>query len=158
MSVRGAGGTSGGIGQFFLGVAMAGAGLYMFMSRVSVMSSFRTLFGVSHFGLILIPLGIGVAFLFFNGRSIIGWLLTVGCLAAVLVSVISNLRFFFMPTNLFITIAMISLIFIGFGMILRSLKDFGSASERKSYAILNDARGELLDDEDAKPRQYKTPS
>lgn len=143
MKIRGAGGTSGGVGQFLLGVLMAGAGLYMFMSRVSVMSSFRTLFGVGHFGLILIPLGIGVAFLFFNGRSIIGWLLTIGCLGAVLLNVISNLRFFFMPTNLFVTIAMISLIFIGFGMILRSLRDYGPAAEPKPYAVLSDPGVEL---------------
>lgn len=143
MNLRGAGGTNGGIGPFFLGVLMAGAGLYLFMSRVSVMSSFRTLFGVGHFGLILIPLGIGVAFLFFNGRSIIGWLLTVGCLGAVLLNVISNLRFFFRPTNLFVTIVMISLIFIGFGMIIRSLRDYGPSSEPKSYATLDDSGSEL---------------
>src|SRR5262245_41467350 len=110
MPRRGAGGTEGGIGQFFLGLAVAALGIYLFLSRVSVTTNFGTLFG-SHFGLILAPLGFGVALIFFSARSVLGWFLTIGSLAAVFVNVLANLAFFFEPTNFFRTTAMIALIF-----------------------------------------------
>lgn len=126
MNIRGAGGTSGGVGQFFLGLTLTGFGLYMFLSRIVVVSGLGTLFGFNGFGLVLIPLGLGLALLFFNARSIIGWVLTVGSFLAILVGIISNLTFFFKPTNLLVTLLMIILIGGGFGLILRSFKDYGT--------------------------------
>jgi len=75
--VRGAGGTSGGIGEFFLGLIMAVAGAYLLTNRVMVVSSFWSIWGYSGFGLTLVPLIIGIGILFFNGKSIAGWLLRV---------------------------------------------------------------------------------
>src|SRR5205809_358184 len=98
MAIRGAGGTSGGIGQFFLGLALAALGMYLFLDRVNVTTNFGSLFG-GHFGLILLPLGLGVGLLFFSARSVFGWVLTIGSLLAVLVSILANLTFFFAPTN-----------------------------------------------------------
>jgi len=124
MNIRGAGGTSGGVGQFFLGLALLGLGLYMFLSRVIVVSSLWTLFGFSGFGLTLIPLGLGVALLFFNARSIAGWVLAVGSFVMILVGIISNLTFFFKPTNLLVTLLMIGMMGAGVGLMLRSFKDY----------------------------------
>src|SRR5262249_60785074 len=98
MTMRGAGGTEGGIGQFFLGLALAGLGMYLFLDRVNVTTNFGMLMW-GHGGLILIPLGFGVAFLFFNAKSILGWLLTIVSLVTVIVSILANLTFYFTPTT-----------------------------------------------------------
>jgi hypothetical protein len=124
MEIRGAGGTSGGVGQFFLGVALTGLGLYLFLSRVTVVSSAWTLFGYNGFGVTLVPLTLGLALLFFNGRSVAGWVLSVGSFLVILIGIITNLSFFFMPTNLIVTLLMIGMMGAGFGLILRSLKDY----------------------------------
>ncbi len=121
MAIRGAGGTEGGIGQFFLGLAMTGIGVTMFLHRVNVMSNLGSLFG-GHAGLILVPLAGGLALLFFNGTSILGWLFTVGSLGAVLLDLIYNLTFFFAPTSFLATVGMITLMAIGFVMMVRSLR------------------------------------
>jgi hypothetical protein len=127
MAVRGAGGTPGGIGQFFLGLALSALGVYLFLDRVNVTTNFSSLWG-GHFGLILFPFGFGVALLFFSGRSVVGWLLTLVSVGLVLVSIVANLTFYFTPTNLFRTVAMIALMFIGLIMMMRSLRDFGAAA------------------------------
>jgi hypothetical protein len=121
MEIRGAGGTPGGIGEFFLGLALTGLGFYLFLDRVSVMSTFSSLWG-GHFGLVLLPLGLGVALLFFNGKSVLGWLLSIGSLGAVFLSIIMNLTFYFQATNFFRTAGMISLMAIGLVMMARSLR------------------------------------
>ena len=74
---RGAGGTPGGIGEFVLGFVMAVAGGYLLTSQVTVTSGAWALWGYESFGLSLVPLIFGVGILFFNGRSVVGWLLTV---------------------------------------------------------------------------------
>lgn len=132
MNIRGAGGTSGGVGQFFFGLALLGLGLYMFLSRIIVVSTVWTLFGFNGFGLVLIPLGLGVALLFFNARSIAGWVLAVGSFLTILVGIISNLTFFFKPTNLLVTLLMIGMIGAGAGLMLRSFKDYQQGEHSKS--------------------------
>ncbi len=121
MANRGAGGTSGGIGQFLLGLAMMGAGIYLFLSRVLVTSSISSMF-YGHAGLLLIPFALGLALLFFSGRSIVGWVLTLGSVGAVVLSVLANLTLFFAPTGLIRTVLMLALIFIGMLMMARSLR------------------------------------
>jgi uncharacterized protein len=118
----GAGGTSGGIGTFFLGLALLVIGLYLFLSRVIVVSNFGTLFGFSSFGAALIPLILGIALLFFNAKSIAGWVLSIGSFTVIVVGIILNLTAFFMPTNLPVTLLMLGLIGAGGGLMLRAFK------------------------------------
>lgn len=121
MAIRGAGGTPGGLGHFFAGLALAALGVYLFLDRVSVTSNFHTLFG-GHFGLVMLPLGLGVGLLFASARSVSGWLLTVGSLAAIVVSIIANLTFYFAATNFWQTTAMVGLMGAGFVMMVRSFR------------------------------------
>lgn len=121
-SWKDAGGTRGGLGTFLIGFLMTVAGGWLVTNQVTVVSSFWTLFGHSTFGLTLLPLLIGVAVLFFNGRSPIGWLLTLGGLTAILVGVLVNLQIFFRPTTLFNTLTMFVLLFGGLGLLARSLR------------------------------------
>ena len=74
--MRGAGGTPGGLGTFFLGFVMIVAGGYLLTDQVMVTSGAWRWGGYNVFGLSLLPLLLGVGLLFANGRSIAGWLLT----------------------------------------------------------------------------------
>ncbi|MEJ7577381.1 MAG: hypothetical protein WKF74_10295 [Pyrinomonadaceae bacterium] len=119
--VRGAGGTSGGIGEFFLGLVMAVIGGYILTNRVTVTSSFWSLWGYNTFGLSLLPLIFGVGILFFNGKSIAGWLLVFVGVVIIFAGILMNLQIYFQPTSLFNTLLMIVLLAGGIGLIARAL-------------------------------------
>ena len=119
---RGAGGTPGGLLEFAAGAAMAVAGGYLLTSRVTVSSGFWSWWGDNTFGLTLVPLLIGIGLLFFNGRSVLGWLLTGGGAVIILVGIIANLRVYFQPTSLFNTLVMLTLLAGGLGLVARSLR------------------------------------
>jgi predicted membrane channel-forming protein YqfA (hemolysin III family) len=120
--VRGAGGTSGGIGIFLIGLAMAVAGGWLLTNQVTVTSGYWQWGGYNSFGLTLIPLVAGIAVLFFNGRSVIGWLLTFCGAIIIVAGIITNLEIYFRPTSLFNTLMMLALLAGGIGLVARSLK------------------------------------
>ena len=88
---------------------MAVVGVYLLFNQVQVTTSFWSFGRYGGFGPTLLPLLVGVAFLFYNGRSIIGWMLT----------------------TLFNTIVMLALLFGGLGLIARSLRGVGDSSAAK---------------------------
>src|SRR5581483_8877471 len=109
--LRRPGGTGGGLGSFLLGLAMAIAGGYLFINRVEVYTSPWELFGYNGYSLALVPFLFGVFFLFVNGRSWVGWLLTFAGVVIIFAGIIANLRFFFQPTSLFATLVILVLLF-----------------------------------------------
>jgi hypothetical protein len=119
---RGAGGTPGGLGEFLVGLAMAAAGGYLLTQQVTVTSGYWNLWGHNAFGLTLLPLLFGVALLFFNGRSVLGWLLLVAGAAILLAGILMNLQIYFQNTSLFNTLVMLVLLFGGLGLVARSLR------------------------------------
>ena len=122
---EGAGGTPGGMGEFLLGLGMAVAGAYLLASSVTVSSGSWHVWGYNAFGLSLLPLLFGIGLLFFNGRSIAGWLLTFAGVVIILVGVIANLGIYFQPTSLFNTLVMLVLLAGGIGLVARSLRAHG---------------------------------
>ncbi|TMA39951.1 MAG: hypothetical protein E6J82_15920 [Deltaproteobacteria bacterium] len=110
--LRGAGGTPGGVGTFFVGLILTVLGGYLILNQVQVTSSY-TFFGLwggnrtAGFGLTMLPLLIGI-----------GGLLTI--LAAVLMS----LSIQWAPTTLFNTLLMFGLLAGGMGLIARSLRAY----------------------------------
>jgi hypothetical protein len=120
--MKGAGGTSGGMGEFFIGLAMAIGGAYLLTQRVTVTSGFWGFFGDYGFGLSLLPMVAGVGVLFFDGESRLGWVLTLGGALIIFLGVLMNLRVYFAPTSLFNTILMLVLLAGGLGLIARSLR------------------------------------
>jgi len=124
---RRVGGTPGGIGEFCLGLAMAVAGAYLITNRVMVATGFWAMWGYSMFGLSLVPLMIGIGILFFNGKSIIGWLLLGVGIVIIFTGILMNLHIYFQPTSLFNTIIMIVLLAGGIGLIFRALAPHGRA-------------------------------
>jgi hypothetical protein len=123
--LRGAGGTPGGMGEFLMGLVMAVAGGYLLTSRVTVTSGFWTWSGYDTFGLSLVPLIFGIGILFFNGRSVLGWLLLVGGAVIILAGILVNLRIYFEHTSLFNTLVMLVLLFGGIGLMARGVKAHG---------------------------------
>ena len=120
---EGAGGTRGGMGTFLLGLGMAVAGAYMLTNRVTVTSGFWHWWGYNTFGLSLLPLLFGIGILFFNGKSIAGWLLTFAGAVIILAGILMNLQIYFQPTSLYTTLAMLALLAGGIGLIARSLTE-----------------------------------
>ncbi|NWF99342.1 MAG: hypothetical protein HXY19_00120 [Thermoanaerobaculaceae bacterium] len=123
--MNGAGGTSGGVGIFFGGLAMLVVGGYLLLQQVTVHSGFWGWFGGRTFGLTLLPLVLGVGLLFFDGRSKAGWILTVGGFLIIVAGIVANLEIYFRPTNLFNTLLMLALLAGGMGLIVRSLRNSG---------------------------------
>ncbi|BCE03512.1 hypothetical protein [Marinicellulosiphila megalodicopiae] len=133
--MKGAGGNSGGIGQFFIGFVMMCGGFYLLLNSINVSSSFALtsrLYGSSMFGsqfsitggIIMIPFMFGVGFLFFNSRNIFGWLLTIGSITALIFGVIMSIRFSIKPMSAFELISILVLAVGGLGLFLRSFKDY----------------------------------
>lgn len=125
MTISGPGGTPGGMGEFLLGLALAVVGGWMLLNQVSVTGGFFSFRGYNSFGISLIPFILGVGLLFFNGRSVIGWLLLIAGLLIVLAGVLVNMQIYFRPTSLFNTLVMLTLLFGGIGLIARALKAHG---------------------------------
>jgi uncharacterized protein len=119
---RGAGGTTGGIGMFLVGLGMAIAGGWLLTNQVTVTTGYWHLWGYNGFGLSLIPLVLGIGLLFFNGRSPIGWLLTFAGAVIIFVGILTNLDIYFRPTSLFNTLLMLVLFAGGIGLVARSLR------------------------------------
>lgn len=122
---RGAGGTPGGMGEFLIGLVMAIAGGYLLASQVTVTSGAWVLWGRSAFGLSLIPLLAGIGLLFWNGRSIFGWLLLLGGSVIILAGILSHLEIYFERTSLFNTLLMLALLFGGIGLMARGVRAHG---------------------------------
>ncbi len=118
----GAGGTPGGTGTFFAGLAMAVGGGYMLTQRVTVTSGFWSFGGAHTFGLSLLPLVVGAGMLFFDGKSRAGWFLTAAGAVIIVAGILLNLRIYFEPTSLFDTLVMLLLLAGGIGLVARSLK------------------------------------
>ena len=120
--MQGAGGTPGGLGTFFAGLAMVVAGAYLLLTTVTVSSGHWLLWGYNAFGLSLIPLLVGVGMLFFNGKSVAAWVLTGAGALIIVAGIIANLRIYFGPASLFDTLVMLVLLAGGIGLIARSLQ------------------------------------
>src|SRR5438132_10320024 len=132
--LRGAGGTPGGVGTFFFGLALAVVGGYLVLNQVQVSSSFN-FFGLwgwnrpAGFGLTMLPLLIGVGVLFFDGKSKIGWILSVGGLLTIPAAILMSLSIHWAQTSLFNTLLMFGMLAAGFGLVARSLRAYPEVAE-----------------------------
>jgi hypothetical protein len=123
---EGPGGTPGGLGEFLLGLLLAGIGGYLFLNQVQVHTSFWRFGGLENsFGISLIPMLLGIGLLFWNGKSVAGWLLTVGGFVFIVAGVLMNMDVYFQRTSLFHTLLMLGLLAAGLGLVARSLRPHG---------------------------------
>ena len=119
---RGAGGTPGGVGAFLVGILMVAGGGYLLLNQVHVTTSYWTFGGQGSFGLSLLPLLAGIAFLFFDGKSLVGWLLTAVGAVIILAGILMHMDIYFRQTSLFNTLVMLGLLVGGLGLVARSLR------------------------------------
>lgn len=131
--MKGAGGTSGGLGQFFVGLIMMCSGFYMLLNAINVSSSFGMGMRLYRYagmggnynitsGMIMIPFMFGVGLIFYNSKNIFGWVLSIGSIAGLIFGVISSIRFSFRSMTSFDLIVILVLAVGGLGLFLRSLK------------------------------------
>jgi hypothetical protein len=133
--MKGAGGTEGGIGIFFLGLALTALGGYLFFDSVRVTSGAGLFTGMlggrggghgwwetTSMGIIFVPFLIGVVALFYDARRKWAWWLLYLGLAVIAVEVLSRVRFY-MNTKLTHLLGMMLLFGAGIGLILRSFRE-----------------------------------
>ena len=128
--MRGAGGTDGGAITYLVGLAMMVAGGYLLLNNIIVapprLGFGRALYQFGGFpitsGMVFIPFMIGVAMIFYKGRSWLGWLLAAGSVLALVVGVVSSTQLIFNRLSAFDLIVIFVLLAGGLGLFLRSLR------------------------------------
>lgn len=130
MSLKGAGGTQGGTGRFFIGLIMFLGGGYLLLNAIQVNNDFYmgySLFSLGRFqvtsGIIMIPFMIGVGMIFFNASNYVGWLLALGSLTLLIFGVISSTHFTLRPMSAFELIMILILLVGGLGLFLSSFRN-----------------------------------
>ena len=134
MSVKGAGGSEGGIGRFFFGLIMMIGGGYLFFNSIRVHSnyhfggfgfgnSFGSFGGFSTSGYVLLPFLFGIGMMFYNSKNFIGWLLVLASLVMLVFGVITSINLRLVNMSAFQLISIIILMIGGLGMFLSSLKN-----------------------------------
>jgi uncharacterized protein len=138
--IAGAGGTPGGTWLFFMGLALAGAGLWFFLSNVHVVTrdvgvfsgAFnRGVFGggmpAASTGIVFAPIFIGLVILFYDARLRWGWALFYAGLAVIVIEILSRIQFLMQmkTSNLLLMLGMVA---AGMGMMLRSFRDSSPSS------------------------------
>ncbi len=127
--MKGAGGTPGGILQFLAGLIMMCGGFYLLFNSILVNARFG--FGYRVFsaggygitsGMIMIPFLFGVAMIFYNSKSFLGWVLSVGSLACLLFGVLASVNFSMRTMPAFDLIVMLVLAFGGLGLLFKSFQ------------------------------------
>ncbi len=133
MKIEGAGGTGGGVGRFFIGLAMMIAGGYLFFNAIQVTHLFGFGYGLFSFsgvnvttGMVLVPLIFGIGFIFYNARNPLGWVLSIGALIMLGFGVITSLNFHLRPMSAFDLITILVLFIGGIGLFLSALKEQGA--------------------------------
>lgn len=108
---------------FLVGLGLFCGGTFLVMQNTVLSSRFTLMdfLGVNPpFGLVILPLLIGIGVLFFNEKSIFGWVLTIGGLITILLGVLMGLNIFFKPVSLYEGILMFGLIAAGIGMVAKA--------------------------------------
>ena len=127
--MRGAGGTSGGLGLFSIGLVMLCGGVYLLLNSITIHAHHgfgARLYNVGGFGvtsgMVMIPFMLGVGMIFYDAKNLFGWLLAGGSLVALVFGVISSIQFTFRSMSAFDLIVILVLAVGGLGLFLRSLK------------------------------------
>lgn len=127
--MKGAGGTDGGIGSFWIGVLMFIGGIWMLMDAIIVYTQ-RTGWLSQHTWNsalpVFAPLGLGLLLLFFDYKNKIGWIVSALGLGLVLAEVVSRLQFY-MRMELWQFVVVMVFIIGGLGLVLRSFRDYSNA-------------------------------
>lgn len=110
--------------QFFIGVILLGAGLFMLSKRVMVHSSWY-IWRIGGFdlssGTVTIPLIIGIIWYFYNPKSIIPKIIITLSLIFIVITIIMSVRINFVTTSMFDYILIFGMAAAGSGLLLKTL-------------------------------------
>ena len=110
--------------QFFIGVILLGACLFMLSKRVMVHSSWYVCriggFDLSS-GTVTIPLIIGIIWYFFNSKSVVPKIIIVLSVIFIVLSIIMSVRINFVTTSMFDYILIFGMAAAGSGLLLKTL-------------------------------------
>ncbi len=126
---EGSGGTPGGVWMFLGGLLMAASGFYLISRTVVLHSGWSGSFYGIPFGLTMLPLLVGVGFLFYNSRSLTGWILGILGLGIIIAEILMAIRMTLKPVTLYQGLVMFVLFFGGIGLMLRSFRSGGQAGQ-----------------------------
>ena len=123
-SRRDSGGSISGLLWLLVGLVLIGGGLLQYMSRLMVWSGFWVAGGQLPVGLLFIPFVLGIALALAGGRvlRILGAVLVAASVVAIFGASLRSTGIFFRPTPLIDVVAMLALIGIGLGLVVRGVK------------------------------------
>lgn len=115
---------------FFAGIIMFFVGVFLITQNTILTMNFSVLSELTGlnapFGLVLLPLFIGIGILFFDSKNILGWLVFVIGILIILLGILMGLTIRFKSISLFTGILMFGLTAAGAGLFLKSI--FGKSS------------------------------
>ena len=118
--------------EFIIGIVCLAAGLFMFSQRIVVNTGFYSwrLWGFSiSSGLVVVPLLIGIIWLFFDFKSKIAKVIIALGFIFIIATVIMSIKIYFMATSFFDYILMLGLAAAGAGLLLKAIA--GKKNENK---------------------------
>lgn len=110
--------------QFFIGVILLGAGLFMLSKRVMVHSGWH-IWSIGGFdlssGTVTIPLIIGIIWYFVNSKSIVPKIIITLSVIFIVITIILSVRIDFIATSMFDYILIFGMAAAGSGLLLKTL-------------------------------------
>ncbi len=120
------------VGNVFLSLLMIAIGSFLFFQNVQVHSSFHLGFSLVSMGgyhltsgIILLVFMSGVAFIFYNPKSDVGWWITILGVLILFLSILMSLRFSFAGMTSFELMLILTFLAGGIGLFFRELFKFG---------------------------------
>ncbi len=109
--------------QFFGGIGLLLVGLFLLFNHVRVTSGYASLWGWSgnNIGYLMLPFLLGVGWIFYNAKSVWGWLISAVSLVMIVFSIISGLRIWFAPISMIDLMIMLVPFAIGAAWVLKGM-------------------------------------
>lgn len=138
--------------MFLLGGALFASGIFLFSNQVMVGSGSVLGFGGffsfgsgQGFGLLMLPFGLGVAFLLAGVNRRLGWLLVLASASALGVAVLQSMLFSFRPVSLWSLASMVMMVAGGAGLMFKSLSEYQGEERGRVERDLEDSRQHMSD-------------
>jgi hypothetical protein len=110
--------------QYFGGIGLILLGLFMLFQHIKVTSGYATLWGWGagdSIGFIMVPLLLGIGWIFYNSRSVWGWLISAVSIVLIVFTAVSGLRMYFAPISMIGLICMLAPMAIGAAFTLKGM-------------------------------------
>lgn len=120
--------------NFFLGIGLLFTGLLMFFNHVQVHSGFLGMLGIGGggFGLLLIPLMVGIGWIFYDSKNKWAWLITAGSVGVIIFAILNSLTIMFPNTSVLGLIMLLLPLAAGGALLLKSMG--GPKAIKEKYA------------------------